>query len=255
MFSFVYIVFFFSVSIVPSEWGQTGHRVVGLVADNHLTKRAKNKINFLLDGNSLANVSTYADEIKAEKKYSYISKWHYINIPLNKKFDEIEREKGGDIIYAINKCIQVLKSPKYNKKEKSFHLKLLVHFIGDIHQPMHLGSKEDRGGNDVKLFWFGNITNLHRIWDTQIIESHNMSYTEMASDLPIFTPNQIKVETNKSINNWVEETRIYTRQIYSESPPNGKLGYEYRYKNLPIIKSQLYKAGIRLASILNKIFE
>ena len=255
MFSFVYIVFFFSVSIVPSEWGQTGHRVVGLVADNHLTKRAKNKINFLLDGNSLANVSTYADEIKAEKKYSYISKWHYINIPLNKKFDEIEREKGGDIIYAINKCIQVLKSPKYNKKEKSFHLKLLVHFIGDIHQPMHLGSKEDRGGNDVKLFWFGNITNLHRIWDTQIIESHNMSYTEMASDLPIFTPNQIKVETNKSINNWAEETRIYTRQIYSESPPNGKLGYEYRYKNLPIIKSQLYKAGIRLASILNKIFE
>ena len=255
MFSFVYIVFFFSVSIVPSEWGQTGHRVVGLVADNHLTKRAKNKINFLLDGNSLANVSTYADEIKAEKKYSYISKWHYINIPLNKKFDEIEREKGGDIIYAINKCIQVLKSPKYNKKEKSFHLKLLVHFIGDIHQPMHLGSKEDRGGNDVKLFWFGNITNLHRIWDTQIIESHNMSYTEMASDLPIFTPNQIKFETNKSINNWVEETRIYTRQIYSESPPNGKLGYEYRYKNLPIIKSQLYKAGIRLASILNKIFE
>ena len=255
MFSFVYIVFFFSVSIVPSEWGQTGHRVVGLVADNHLTKRAKDKINFLLDGNSLANVSTYADEIKAEKKYSYISKWHYINIPLNKKFDEIEREKGGDIIYAINKCIQVLKSPKYNKKEKSFHLKLLVHFIGDIHQPMHLGSKEDRGGNDVKLFWFGNITNLHRIWDTQIIESHNMSYTEMASDLPIFTPNQIKFETNKSINNWVEETRIYTRQIYSESPPNGKLGYEYRYKNLPIIKSQLYKAGIRLASILNKIFE
>ena len=255
MFFFVYIVFFFSVSIVPSEWGQTGHRVVGLVADNHLTKRAKNKINFLLDGNSLANVSTYADEIKAEKKYSYISKWHYINIPLNKKFDEIEREKGGDIIYAINKCIEVLKSPKYNKKEKSFHLKLLVHFIGDIHQPMHLGSKEDRGGNDVKLFWFGNITNLHRIWDTQIIESHNMSYTEMASDLPIFTPNQIKFETNKSINNWVEETRIYTRQIYSESPPNGKLGYEYRYKNLPIIKSQLYKAGIRLASILNKIFE
>ena len=255
MFFFVYTVFFFSASIIPSEWGQKGHRVVGLVAENHLTKRAKDKINFLLDGNSLANVSTYADEIKAEKKYSYISKWHYINIPLNKKFDEIEREKGGDIIYAINKCIEVLKSPKYNKKEKSFHLKLLVHFIGDIHQPMHLGSKEDRGGNDIKMFWFGNITNLHRIWDTQIIESHNMSYNEMASDLPIFTPNQIKVETNKSINNWVEETRIYTRQIYSESPPNGKLGYEYRYKNLPIIKSQLYKAGIRLASILNKIFE
>ena len=255
MFFFIYTVFFFSVSIIPSEWGQSGHRVIGLVAENHLTKRAKDKINFLLDGNSLANVSTHADEIKSDKKYNYISKWHYINIPLNKKFDEIEREKDGDIIYAINKCIEVLKSRKYNKKEKSFHLKLLVHFIGDLHQPMHLGSKKDRGGNDIKLLWFGSITNLHRIWDTQIIESHNMSYTEMASDLPIFTPNQIKVEANKSINNWVEETRIYTRQIYSESPPNGKLGYEYRYKNLPIIKSQLYKAGIRLASILNKIFE
>ena len=105
------------------------------------------------------------------------------------------------------------------------------------------------------MFWFGSITNLHRIWDTQIIESHNMSYTELASDLPIFTPNQIKGEVNKSINNWVEETRIYTRQIYLESSPNRKLGYAYRYQNLPIVKSQLYKAGIRLASILNKIFE
>ena len=85
--------------------GQTGHRVVRLVAENHLTKRAKDKINFLLEGNSLANVSTYADEIKSEKKYSYISKWHYINIPLNKKFDEMVREKDGDIMYAINKCI------------------------------------------------------------------------------------------------------------------------------------------------------
>ena len=255
MFFFISKVFFFSILINISEWGQTGHRVVGLVAENHLTKKAKDKINFLLDGNSLANVSTYADEIKSDKKYNYISKWHYVNIPLNKKFDEIVREKDGDIIYAINKCIEVLKSPKYNKKEKSFHLKLLVHFIGDLHQPMHLGRKEDRGGNDIKLFWFGSITNLHRIWDTQIIESHNMSYTELASDLPIFSSNQIKVEVNKSINNWVEETRIYTRQIYLESSPNRKLGYAYRYQNLPIVKSQLYKAGIRLASILNKIFE
>jgi len=255
MFFFIYTVFFFSASIIPSEWGQTGHRVVGLVAENHLTKRAKDKIHFLLDGNSLANVSTYADEIKAEKKYNYISKWHYINIPLNKKFDEIEREKGGDIIYAINKCIEVLKSSKYNKKEKSFHLKLLVHFIGDLHQPMHLGRKKDRGGNDIKMFWFGNITNLHRIWDTQIIESHNMSYTELASNLPIFTSNQIKSQVNKPITEWLEGSRVYTRQIYLESPPNKKLGYEYRYNNLPIIKTQLYNAGIRLASILNKIFE
>ena len=252
---FITLIVSFSVSIIPSEWGQTGHRVVGLIAENHLTIKAKDKINFLLDGNSLANVSTYADEIKSDKKYNYISKWHYINIPLNKKFDEIEREKDGDIIYAINKCIEVLKDPKYNKKEKSFHLKLLVHFVGDIHQPMHLGVKDDRGGNDIKLFWFGSITNLHRLWDTQIIESHNMSYTELANDLPIFSTNKIENEANKPIDEWVEESRVYTRQIYLESPPNRKLGYEYRYKNLPVIKSQLYKAGIRLASILNKIFE
>ena len=89
MFFFISKVFFFSILINISEWGQTGHRVVGLVAENHLTKKAKDKINFLLDGNSLANVSTYADEIKSDKKYNYISKWHYVNIPLNKKFHEI----------------------------------------------------------------------------------------------------------------------------------------------------------------------
>ncbi len=237
------------------EWGQTGHRVVGLVAENHLTKKAKAEIDFLLDGNSLSNISTYADEIKSEKKYNYISKWHYINIPLNKKYDEIVREKDGDIIYAINKCIDVIKDSGFSKDERSFYLKLLVHFIGDLHQPMHLGRKEDRGGNDIKMFWFGSNTNLHRIWDTQIIESHNMSYTELANDLPIFGPDQIKAEVNKSIMDWVEESRIYTNQIYLESPPNKKLGYEYRYNNLLIVKSQLYKAGIRLARLLNEIFE
>ena len=90
---------------------------------------------------------------------------------------------NGDLYIAINKCIDVLKDASSDKESKAFHLKLLVHFVGDLHQPLHLGQEIDRGANRIYVKWFGSNTNLHSVWDSKMIDSYKMSYSEMAYTL------------------------------------------------------------------------
>ena len=163
-------------------WGQNGHRVTGKIAEQYLTKRAKRKIDKLLKGESLAFVSTFADEIKSDRSYRKYSPWHYVNMELDETYKEAKKNPQGDLVTGINTCIEILKDENSTEADKVFHLKLLVHFIGDLHQPMHIGRKEDKGGNDFQVQWFGKGTNLHSVWDTKMIEAWNMSYVELANN-------------------------------------------------------------------------
>jgi hypothetical protein len=130
-----------------------------------------------------------------------------------------------------------------------------VHFVGDIHQPMHLGEKRDKGGNNIKLKWFGKNTNLHRIWDSDIIDSSKMSYTELTNNLPRLSNSKKKEYESSPIEVWVKETHDLTKKIYKDLPENIDLGYRYRYENFDTIRLQLLKAGLRLAYILDDIFK
>ena len=165
-------------------WGITGHRTVGEVASRNISEKTSNSIKNLLEGESLSYISNYADDIKSDKRYQVYNPWHYANMKVNETYYSSEKNVEGDVIQAIKKCIELLKSKKTSKDDRRFYLKLLVHFVGDIHQPMHLGEKRDKGGNNIKLKWFGENTNLHRIWDSDIIDSSKMSYTELTNNLP-----------------------------------------------------------------------
>jgi hypothetical protein len=208
-----------------------------------------------LGGESLAYISNYADEIKSDKRYQVYNPWHYANMKVNESYYSSEKNVKGDVIQAIKKCIEVLKSKKTSKNDRRFYLKLLVHFVGDIHQPMHLGEKRDKGGNNIKLKWFGKNTNLHRIWDSDIIDSSKMSYTELTNNLPILSNSKKKEYKSSPIEVWVEETHDLTKKIYKDLPENINLGYRYRYENFDSIRLQLLKAGLRLAYILDDIFK
>ncbi|MFQ3297620.1 MAG: hypothetical protein ACI921_001613, partial [Polaribacter sp.] len=144
---FLLITAFFFAKPAAEEvvfWGQNGHRVTGEIAENHLKKRAKKKIDKLLKGQSLAFVSTYADEIKSDSAYRTYYPWHYINMDLDQSYAEASKNPKGDLVTGITKCIEVLKDGESSFEDKSFHLKMLVHFVGDLHQPMHIGQKEDK---------------------------------------------------------------------------------------------------------------
>lgn len=236
------------------DWGQNGHRVVGEVAEQHLTKKAKRKINRLLKGKSLAFISTYADEIKSDSKYDEFKAWHYANADFDKSYAESEKNEQGDIVIGIKKCISILEDKKSSKEDKVFYLKMLVHLIGDMHQPLHFGLKEDRGGNDFKAKWFYKKSNIHRVWDSQMIESYKMSYTELADNLPVLSKSQEKTIKSGNLIDWVETTRDLTRKIYAETEEDTNLSYAYMTDWFDVVRMQLKKGGLRLARILNEIY-
>ena len=253
-------VIFIVLSIFSSlNWGSTGHRVIAEVATNYLTDNAKFKINKILDGETLVNASTFADDIKSDSRYDKYYDWHFLNMELDDEYEEIIPSDKGDVYLAINQCIDIIESDSASDSDKSFYLKLLVHFVGDLHQPLHIGRYEDRGANRIYVKWFGRNSNLHRVWDSEMINSHNMSYSELALNLPnpdflILTEKAKDFERN-DILNWVDEIHEYTNKIYRDVSIDDKLGYEYQYKNFGTVKDLLLIGGIRLSKILNYLFD
>ena len=238
-----------------TAWGKIGHRTIGEIAQRQLSLTAEQRINEILNGQSLAVVSTWADEMRSNSEFDNFSKWHYINLPIDKEYDEIE-VKQENVIMIIDRAVAILKSPSADKKMKSFYLKYLVHMVGDLHQPLHTGREEDWGGNKIKVNFKGrkgadNITNLHDLWDAGIIDDYKMSYTEYADKLI----NQFKntpIEQGNTLE-WSKESHSYVPKIY-ETKEGSYLSYDYVYENLPIIDKRVYQAGIRLGNLLNEIF-
>ena len=241
------------------NWGSTGHRVIAEVANNYLTDNAKSQIDNILNGETLVNASTYADDIKSDSRYDMYYNWHFLNMELDDEYKDITPSERGDVYIAINKCIDILESDSVSDTDKSFYLKLLVHFVGDLHQPLHIGRYEDRGANRIYVKWFGRNSNLHRVWDSEMINSHNMSYSELALNLPnpdflLFTEEANDFKRGDVLN-WVDEIHEYTNKIYGDVSIDDKLGYEYQYKNFGTVKDLLLIGGIRLAKILNYLFD
>ena len=256
LFLIILIPFLLLTSIFAKSpsWGQTGHRVVGEIAQQHLSCRAKRKIKKLLGGQSLALVSTFADEIKSDRKYKSFSPWHYVNIPFDKTYHDCEKSDRGDLVTGIAKCKAIIKDKTSSKADKVFYLKLLIHLIGDLHQPLHIGRKEDKGGNTIQVQWFGNGTNLHRVWDSNMIDQYGMTYTELAKNAKKLTKTEIKEIQKGNVLSWIAETRKITQKVYNSAAVGEKLKYRYMYDYFATVREQLQKAGLRLAKELNELF-
>lgn len=248
------LVFFIASLLSLTNWGSTGHRALAEVASFYLTENAKNKINEILDGETIVTVSMYADDIRSDNRYDKYYDWHFINMELDEDYEDAVPSEKGDVFIAINKCLDILESDSLTDSDKSFYLKLLIHFIGDLHQPMHIGRYEDRGGNRVYVKWFGRNSNLHRVWDSEMINGYNMSYSELAKNLS--TPENLEIEFERDdLIDWVNETHSYTRKIYNDVSIDDNLGYEYQYQNFQIVRELILKGGMRLASVLNYLFD
>ena len=177
-----------------------------------------------------------------------------MNFKDGESYETSEKNPKGDLIQGIKKCQEVISNPDASKEEKIFYVKLLVHLLGDLHQPLHIGRSEDRGGNNIKVQWFRGNTNLHSVWDTKMIESYNMTYTELSSNLNKFSKNQRKAIQEGTVLDWVNETRFLTMKVYESAKVDENLSYRYMYENFATVKTQLQKGGLRLAKVLNELF-
>lgn len=123
-----------------------------------------------------------------------------------------------------------------------------------MHQPMHTGRAEDLGGNKIPITWFGRETNLHSLWDSPLVDSEKYSFTEYATVLNVCSPERKNEIQSGTLEEWMYDSHEIANMIYAITPAGSELSYNYNYKVRPIVDSQLQKAGLRLAKILNDLW-
>ena len=250
----VAIVFLMMLTLQASSWGLTGHRVIGQIAEQYLTKKAKKNVEKILSTESLADVANWMDFIKSEPSYDFMGPWHYCTIPDGKTYAEAGVPDEKDVIWAIQKFTDDLKSDTTSLETKQIALKSLVHLVGDIHQPLHVGNGEDRGGNDVKLKYFYQSSNLHRVWDSGMIDGQNLSYTEWVTKINHPTKDQIEKWQSATVLDGANDSKQLRPSVYEIGEENS-LSYRYNYDHIAQVEQQLLKSGIRLAGVLNEIYQ
>ncbi len=257
--SIVAFIALFSFALV--SWGVIGHRAIGKIAENHLSPKAALAVKDLLGDQSLADVSTYADEVRSKPEYKYTGAWHYVNMPLGLSEAEFSKKVTGmadDNVYkALVKCEHELINPATSREQKIFDLKFIVHLVGDLHQPMHVSRTEDKGGNSIQLSFNGQGTNLHRLWDSGLIERKGLTFEQMAVQYDKASPSAIKALQADPIIKWLFESYQASSTLYAEVDAMKGRSIEDAYytAHLPIIEDRIQKGGIRLAGVLNALFE
>ncbi|MEO5984078.1 MAG: S1/P1 nuclease [Ferruginibacter sp.] len=254
----VFILFMY-MPLQSLAWGVLGHRIVGAIADNYLSGDARREIKLLLGNESVAMSSNWMDFIKSDSNYKYLSKWHYLNVrPAVTKEDFMSLLKSDTTTNAYTKILLASKEIK-NKAlplaTRAMYLRILIHLVGDIHQPMHIGRLEDEGGNKIKLLWFNDNVNLHQVWDERLINFQQLSYTEYARAINYTTKAQREAWQKEPLGQWFWDSYQHAEKIYSEVKADDKLGYNYNFKYIAIVNSQLLKGGVHLAGLLNEIFD
>lgn len=242
-----------STSANHEKWGDTGHRTVGEIAGQYLTSLAKKEIRAVLGDESLAMASTWMDEIKSNPDYDYTHDWHWVTIPEGQTYAETAKNPNGDLIKAIRDIRAALKKGNLSAEEEAKQLKMLIHLVGDIHMPLHVGTGEDRGGNDVEVEWFWESSNLHRVWDSGMIDESKLSFTELTRSINHPTRKELREWQSADLLEWARESMELRDQVY-DLPDDSQLAYEYEYKNFPTVEKRLLQAGVRLAHMLNEIY-
>lgn len=250
-----------AVPAVAWGWGQNGHRVVGEIAERHLSDHARRQIAVILDGDGLAEASTWPDDVRSDPAFDQAGPWHYVSIDDHETLATTARAAEGDVLEAMQRFEAVLRDPAAPKERKAEALRFLVHFVGDVHQPLHVGRRDDRGGNSIRVRWFREDRNLHSVWDEGLVESQRLSFSEMTRFIDQATPQQIAAWQADPYEEWVRESFCLRPLVYgfgSEAPadPGGvpDLRYAYVFHKTPVVEERLLQAGIRLAGRLDAIF-
>jgi hypothetical protein len=231
-------------------WGPNGHRVAALIAENHLEPGARAEVKLLLGGQTLAEASTWADDAREQRNWRQSAPWHYVNIPDGQTYASSRKNRRGDVLQAIERFRKTLADRRASPAKRVDALRFLVHFVADLHQPLHVGRAEDRGGNDVEVRWFGRPSNLHQVWDSGILGRQRMSAERWAASLDRAGPERVDGWLDSSPLDWAVESQELRPQVYRIG--DGNLGERYLRENLLIVRRRLLQAGVRLAALLEQ---
>lgn len=251
---------------VASAWGPQGHRLVAELAWEQLTPQAQARIEPLLHGEpepTLPGIANWADRLRSsDPDLGRLSAaWHYVNIGGDQcVFDEPrDCPEGNCVVEAIPAQAALLADESLPMASRTRALKFLVHFVGDVHQPLHAGHAEDKGGNTYQVNLDGKGSNLHQLWDSGLLGTTRLDdvrYLERLRALPA-DPHAAALVTDPlalRAAKWAEQSCVIVVEpgFY---PQNRKISAEYVQSWLPVAEQQLRLGGARLAVVLNEIFD
>jgi len=255
------LLFILGIVYLPLQsmaWGTQGHRICGQIANTYLTPKARKAIEAILGNESIAMASNWADFIKSDPDYNYLSSWHYIDFDNVYTYPEmigyLNQDNNVDAYTKLQFLIGELKRNNLSKENKLLDLRMLIHIVEDVHQPMHVAHADDKGGNDFKVNWFSTPTNLHSVWDSQLIDFQQLSYTEYAAAINHSTQAERAELQKDPISKWLFESNQMSEKLYTEIKPGDTLNYKYNFTHIDQLNQRLLMAGVRLAGVLNKIF-
>jgi len=233
---------------------------VAEIAERHLTKKAKRNISKIIGSQKLAYWANWGDFIKSDPnpEFKKLGNSHFINLNSNLPWAEFEQgleNSAEENLYKtairIEKSFGDKQMPLIQRKQ---NLYFLIHILGDAHQPMHVSRAEDQGGNKIEVSWFGKKSNIHRVWDSDLVDNEKYSYTEFATVLDINSKKENERLAAGKLSNWLFESNQLAEKIYADVANNANLSYSYVYQNKDIMEQCMLKGGLRLAKVLNRIF-
>ncbi|HET7084403.1 MAG TPA: S1/P1 nuclease [Rhizomicrobium sp.] len=244
--------------VPASAWGPEGHEIVALIALKELTPNARAQVARLLGSpEMMVHDSSWADEIRDRRPET--ARWHYVDIPLGASGYDARRDcpRQDCVVAQIENDFHVLGDSRLNDGVRAEALRFLIHFVADVHQPLHAENNDDKGGNQVRIYLGRERTTLHRLWDGDVVEALGVDAGVIADGiLRGVSPNQRKAWAAGTPAGWADESHAWARdQIY---PPlmgrhELRLPRDYPRGEAAIARRQLAKAGVRLAWLLNMV--
>lgn len=237
-------------------FGADGHRIVAELAQRRLAPAAAAEVRRLLDGEAdptLTGIANWADEVRDREAYRWSAPLHYVNFPRDSCRYDAARDcrDGRCVVAAIERYARELHDRRLGDERRRAALKWLVHFVADVHQPLHAGYADDKGGNTFQVFYAGRGSNLHALWDSLILDLPRRGWRDYAGVLAARSAGRDLRWSPQAAQRWAEQScrLIAAAAIYPERP--GRLNRAYAERQLPVVERQLVLAGARLAALLN----
>jgi nuclease S1 len=249
-----------ALAVLPSlahAWSADGHRIIADIAARELSPQARAAVDQILAGRSMAEVSSWADEVRGQEAYTWSAPLHYVNVEPGAAAFDLTRDcpEAGCAVKAITDEIAALKDPATPADKREEALKFLIHFVGDLHQPLHASFERDRGGNSIQVEANGIPMNLHKFWDVATIEAAQKDWQTYASDLfATITPEQRGAWSSLDPAVWANESYQLAVAVAYPIPADGKLDQVYITRSADTARTRLAMGGERLAAVLNSIY-
>ncbi len=244
-----------SIAVSAFGWGQKGHDTTAYIAEQHLTPATAASIDSILEGKSIVYWSNWLDNASHQPDMRYTKTWHYKNVDADETYETAQANPSGDAVTAIKAQIETL-SASATLKDAQLALKILVHVMGDLHMPLHMGHAPDLGGNRIKVKFFGRDNNLHSVWDSSLPEAaHKWSYSEWQQQIDRADEATTEAILSGTVDDWAKESVGIASKVYTYFQPGINISYNDIARWTPTVEDSFLKGGLRLAHTLNLIYD